>query len=93
MSSVEISQHALCLCVSDLLDDGLHADHHTGNGGGSLSGLEVDDPDLSHPQCHPHLPLQGETSPSPVCPHLSVYKKRFRLERRMPLESKYLTLF
>lgn len=71
MSSAELSQHALCLCVSDLLDDGLNAHHHTGNVVGSHLGLEVDDPALRRSQCPPHLPLQGETSSSPVCPHLS----------------------
>lgn len=73
MSSAEVSQHALCLCVSDLLDDGLHPHHHTGNVIGSHSGLEVDDPALRHPQYPPHLPLQGKTSSPPVCLHLSLF--------------------
>lgn len=43
------------LSVSDLLDDGLHADHRSGDAGCSHSGVEVDDPDLRHAQHRPHL--------------------------------------
>lgn len=72
IASAEVSQHALCLCVSDLLDDWLHTHHNPGNVVGSHSGLEVDDPALRHPQCYPHLPLQGEICSSPSRPSLSV---------------------
>lgn len=62
----------LSVCVSDLLDDGLHAYHHPGDGRGSHFRLEVDDPNLHHPKCHPHIPLQGEMSSLSVClSHLS----------------------
>ena len=54
----------LSVCASDLLDDGLHADHRPGDAAGSHAGLEVDDPPLRHPQHHPPLPLQGATSSS-----------------------------
>lgn len=53
----------LSVCVSDLLDDGLHVDHPAGDAGGSLSGLEMDDPHLCRPEHRSHFPLQGETSP------------------------------
>lgn len=58
----------LSVYVSDLLDDGLHPHHRAWDVTGSHSGLEVDDPSVRHPQCRPHLPLQGETSSSPVRP-------------------------
>lgn len=64
LSDVLKSPSMLSVCVSGLLDAGLHADHPAGDVGGPHSGLEVDDPDLRQPQHHPHLPLQGETSSS-----------------------------
>lgn len=47
----------LPVCVSDILDAGLHAYHHSGYAGGSNFGMEVDDTDLCHAEYHPHLPL------------------------------------
>lgn len=55
------------LCVSDLLDDRLHAHHPPWHAGGSHYGLEMDDSALHHTKHHPHLPLQGAGSAPVVC--------------------------
>ena len=66
---------SLSLCVSDLLDDGLHAHHNLGDVVGSDSWLEVDDQNLCGSEYHPHLPLQGQSSLRQLFIYTCVYIK------------------